>query len=287
MAINGTLFTAKKKKTPITIKYEDKFRLMPLPTIAFICTLTQFLIEMQALGRMQDRFFEQGVSFLKVKPVARSQDNDQSIISIADVIGAQPLTPAESNISDHNDAADKTGSTKSGNNDDHDSNMSAFDCMHDSSLPKSEASVFNHTHDSSPHACSPKPQAKIGSSCEPTKAAKAKAKVKEIANESGESKESSTDDIEETTACNDLDKEASGEHHKSRRARKISGNGAAGAKERVVVTGRTRSAEQVSPRKHAGAGGGEQWVPPRKKQQLGEDDELFMEGSSKDTKHRK
>ncbi|KAG9082455.1 hypothetical protein FRC06_005061 [Ceratobasidium sp. 370] len=117
--------------------------------------------------------------------------------------------------------------------------------------------------------------------------------VKEIANESGESEESSPDDIEETTARNDLDEEASGECRKSSRACKISGNGAAGgsgdahahgAKEQG---GRTRSAERVSPRKHARDGGGERRVPPHKKRQLGEDDELFMEGSSKDTKRRK
>ncbi|KAG9081628.1 hypothetical protein FRC06_005478 [Ceratobasidium sp. 370] len=147
-------------------------------------------------------------------------------------------------------------------------------------------------HDSSPHACSPKPQVKIGSSCEPTKAAKAKAKVKEIANKSGESEESSTDDIEEPTAHDDLDKEASGEHHKSRCACKISGNGAAGgsgdehAHGAKDQGGHTRSTEGVSPQKHVGGGGGEQQVPPHK-WQLGEDDELFMEGSSKDMKCRK
>ncbi|KAG9104769.1 hypothetical protein FRC06_010276 [Ceratobasidium sp. 370] len=77
--------------------------------------------------------------------------------------------------------------------------------------------------------------------------------VKEIANESGESEESSMDNIEEMTAHDDLDEEASRECHKSRHACKILGNGAAGgsgdahahgAKEQG---GRTRSTERVAP----------------------------------------
>ncbi|KAG9080810.1 hypothetical protein FRC06_006135 [Ceratobasidium sp. 370] len=268
---------------------------------------------------MQDRFFEQGVSFSKVKPVARSQDNDQSIISIADIVQARPSTPAESNISDHDDAADETGSTKSGNNDDHDV---AIESPVRPVIESPARSLTNpspkclsstaHTTPARPSLKRPSSTAHMTPACTPVapspkrklvpvvslpKQPRPKPKmapaVKEITNESGESEELSTDGIEEMTACDDLDEEASRECGKSSHARQISGNGAAGgsgdahahgAKERG---GRTRSTERISPQKHAGDGGGERQVPPRKKWQLGEDDELFMEGSSKDAKRCK
>ncbi|KAG8731037.1 hypothetical protein FRC10_002086 [Ceratobasidium sp. 414] len=54
MAINNALFTTNKKRAPIAIKYQHKFKQMLLPTIVFICTLTQFLIDAQAHGKSTD-----------------------------------------------------------------------------------------------------------------------------------------------------------------------------------------------------------------------------------------
>ncbi|KAG8733684.1 hypothetical protein FRC10_012194 [Ceratobasidium sp. 414] len=126
LAINSTLFSAKKKRAPIAIKYENKFRRMPLPTIAFICALIQFLIEAQAHGEATDErivkkkiskfykvhmknlenirtvdpdtirtirhcLFEAGASFSKVKPIAAEREDDGGgVISIADIVRARP-----------------------------------------------------------------------------------------------------------------------------------------------------------------------------------------------------
>ncbi|KAG8704786.1 hypothetical protein FRC09_003326 [Ceratobasidium sp. 395] len=86
-AIKHSLFAKKKSGASIATMYPDKFRRMPLPTIAFICALSHFLLKSFIPGELPIREKKKR----KSKKRAADSDNDSGEESVDDSIDREKV----------------------------------------------------------------------------------------------------------------------------------------------------------------------------------------------------